>query len=144
MTSMTAGKDRHFRDVSSAVRADGFPVPHQSQVQILPPRSLDSQSKRNVLTQRRRSPHSASAIKKNRNVAQVNGRVRIAHILMRSEMQVQVLPFRLALWLSKHPTCMDALRKRRGKPRVTRSHSARTVMVGQFIRFPPLTEIRGA
>ncbi len=79
-----------------------------------------------------------------RNVAQVNGRVRIAHILMRSEMQVQVLPFRLALWLSKHPTCMDALRKRRGKPRVTRSHSARTVMFGQFIRFPPLTEIRGA
>lgn len=72
-----------------------------------------------------------------------------------ADMQVQVLPFRRALWLSKHPIAWMpsnllsvsfglSLEKRRGKPRVTRSHSARTVMFGQFIRFPPLTVIRGA
>lgn len=61
-----------------------------------------------------------------------------------ADMQVQILPFRLALWLSKHPTCMDALRKRREKPRVMHSHSVQTVMFGQVIRFPPFSVTRGS
>lgn len=47
-----------------------------------------------------------------RNVAQFG---RAAGLPVPLQAQVQILPFRRALWLSKHPTYLDALQKKERK-----------------------------